>query len=237
MSITAVDEEVVEAEIVRTSDEWAEIIRSDLGRAVEGIVSAGRNLIAAKEDVQHGEWLPMLEEIGIDQGTARRLMSIGRNPAISNRGNCHDFPTAMRALYELSRMDPDDIEDGIQHGRITPDMTIKDAKNYAAGDTKPRMSVNDVVNMVMAGTESSPPAAPPMPRTDSSREYDRAVGARKALRLGLMAVHQISLFADEAAMREALAMAGDADDVEATAFTADAIAKARTFLNLIEEYI
>lgn len=38
-------------------------------------------------------------------------------------------------------------------------------------------------------------------------------------------------------MREALAMAGDADDVEATAFTADAIAKARTFLNLIEEYI
>ena len=45
-------------------------------------------------------------------------MSIGRNPAISNRGNCHDFPAAMRALYELSRMDPDDIEAGIESGAM-----------------------------------------------------------------------------------------------------------------------
>lgn len=62
----------------------------------------------------------MLREIGIDQGTARRLMSIGRNPAISNRGNCNDLPTSIRALYELSRVDPDDIEAGIQSGAITP---------------------------------------------------------------------------------------------------------------------
>ena len=32
----------------------------------------------------------------------------------------------MTVLYELSRMDPDDIEDGIQHGHTTPDMTIPD---------------------------------------------------------------------------------------------------------------
>lgn len=237
MTIASTEEEVIVPEIVRSSDEWAEIIKGDLGRAVEGIVSAGRNLIAAKEDVAHGEWLPMLREIGINERVARRVMSIGQNAAISNRTNWSDFPSALAALYELSRMDPDDVEDGIEHGHITPDMTIKDAKQYATGDTKPRMSVNDVVNMVMAGTEASPPPAAPMPRTESSREYDRAVGARKALRLGLMAVHQISLFADEAAMREALAMAGDADDVEATAFTAEAVAKARTFLNLIEEHI
>ena len=62
----------------------------------------------------------MLDEIGIDQGTASRLMQISRNPAIANHGNCHDFPAAMRALYELSRMDPDDIERGIESGAITP---------------------------------------------------------------------------------------------------------------------
>ena len=236
MTIASTEEEVIVPEIVRSSGEWAEIIKGDLGRAVEGIVSAGRNLIAAKEDVAHGEWLPMLKEIGISQPYAFKLMSVGRR--FSNHSSWNDLPNSIAALYELSRMDPDDIEDGIQHGHITPDMTIKDAKNYATGDTRPapRMSVNDVVNMVMAGTESSPPATP-MPRTESSREYDRAVGARKALRLGLMAVHQIALFEDEAAMREALAMSGDADDVEATAFTAEAVAKARTFLNLIEEHI
>lgn len=237
MTIASTEEEVIVPEIVRSSDEWAEIIKGDLGRAVEGIVSAGRNLIAAKADVAHGEWLPMLAEIGVSRSYAFKLMKIGER--FSDVSSSKHLPSSPEALYELSRMDPDDVEDGIEHGRITPDMTIKDAKNYATGDARPApsMSVNDVVNMVMAGTEASAPPAAPMPRTESSREYDRAVGARKALRLGLMAVHQIALFEDEAAMREALAMAGDADDVEATAFTAEAVAKARTFLNLIEEHI
>lgn len=180
MTIASTEEEVIVPEIVRSSDEWAEIIKGDLGRAVEGIVSAGRNLIAAKADVNHGEWLPMLKEIGISDGYARKLMSIGR--AFSNRSYENDLPGNMTVLYELSRMDPEDIEDGIEHGRITPDMTIKDAKNYATGDTKPRMSINDVVNMVMAGAEASPPPAAPMPRTESSRQYDRAVGAKSAPR-------------------------------------------------------
>lgn len=47
--------------------------------------------------------------------------------SIANRTNWSDFPEAVAALYELSRMDPDDIEDGIQHGRVTPDMTIRQA--------------------------------------------------------------------------------------------------------------
>lgn len=127
----ATHEEVIEPEIVRDATEWVEVIRDDLGRAVEGIVSAGKHLIAAKADVNHGEWLPMLKEIGISDGYARKLMSIGRNGAISNRSHGNDFPTAMRALYELSRLDPEDIESGIESGDINPDMTIKDAKNYA----------------------------------------------------------------------------------------------------------
>src|SRR5690625_4403440 len=95
----ATNEEVIEPEIVRTHTEWAEVIKDDLGRAVEGIVSAGKHLIAAKADVEHGEWLPMLKEIGINERVARRLMSIGQNRAISNRTNWSDFPGAMAALY------------------------------------------------------------------------------------------------------------------------------------------
>lgn len=89
----------------------------------------GKHLIAAKADVQRGEWLPMLQEVGIDQSTARRLMSIGGNPAIANRGNCHDFPAALRSLYELSRLDPEAIESGIEHGDIHPGMTTKSSRS------------------------------------------------------------------------------------------------------------
>ena len=130
----AAHEEVIEPEIVRDASEWAEVIKDDLGRAVEGIVSAGKHLIAAKEDVSHGEWLPMLKEIGIDRQTAHRLMKVGANTALSNVGNYQHLPTALRALSELSRLDPSDIEDGIESGAITPDMKIKDAKSFARSE-------------------------------------------------------------------------------------------------------
>lgn len=130
----ATHEEVIEPEIVRDASEWVEVIKDDLGRAVEGIVSAGKHLIAAKADVNHGEWLPMLEEIGIDRQTAFRLMQIGSNTALANVGNYQHFPRAVRALSELSRMDPTDIEDGVESGRITPNMKIEDAKEFARGE-------------------------------------------------------------------------------------------------------
>ena len=103
--------EVVDAEVIRTHSEWADVIRDDLGRAVEGIVSAGKHLIAAKADVKHGEWLPMLKEIGISRQYAHKLMQIGENEAISNVSHERHLPGTFTALYELSRLDPSDIDD------------------------------------------------------------------------------------------------------------------------------
>lgn len=121
-------EAVVDAEVVRSAAEWADVIKADLSSAVEGIVSAGRNLIAAKADVRHGEWLPMLKQIGISQSAAKRLMSIADNPAIANRPTLGDLPSSLVALAELSRLPAEDIESGIASGAITPDMTISQTK-------------------------------------------------------------------------------------------------------------
>lgn len=178
------DLEVIDAEVIRTGTEWAEVIRADLGRAVEGIVSAGKHLIAAKADVQHGEWLPLLREVGIDQSTARRLMSIGGNPAIANRGSCHDFPAALRSLYELSRLAPEVIESGIEHGDIHPAMTIKDAKGYA-------QEVADRATPANVNTDTGEIAEPPAPMHDTEKEvsivndlrlYLSHIGTDKAIR-------------------------------------------------------
>ena len=49
----------------------------------------------AKTDVAHGEWLPMLAEVGISESRARYLMSIGRN---LNRLNSDDLPSSIDAL-------------------------------------------------------------------------------------------------------------------------------------------
>lgn len=76
----------------------------------------------------------MLAEIGISQPYAFKLMRIGKR--FPNHSNWNDLPSSIAALYELSRMDPSDIEHGIETGHITPDMTIRDAKRY--GTTRER---------------------------------------------------------------------------------------------------
>lgn len=95
---------------------WCARVASSV--AVEGIVSAGKHLIAAKADVQHGEWLPLLEQIGIIDGYARKLMSTGHG--FPNRSSWNDLPGGVAALYELSRLAPEAIESGIEHGDIHP---------------------------------------------------------------------------------------------------------------------
>jgi hypothetical protein len=67
----------------------------------------------------------MLREIGISESRARYLMSIGRS---LNRLNSDDLPRSIDALYVLSRLDADEIEQHIETGTITPDMTIADAR-------------------------------------------------------------------------------------------------------------
>lgn len=130
MTITAPGE-VVTGEVVRTDDEWAEIIRAEMARTAESIVLTGQYLIAAKADVAHGAWLPMLRKIGISDGYARKMMSIAGSGGISNRLSSNDLPSSVDALYQLSRLAPEAIESGIESGDVHPGMTIKDAKGYA----------------------------------------------------------------------------------------------------------
>lgn len=123
-----------DAEIVHTADEWAAVIKADLTHAVEGIVSAGRNLIQAKADVSHGEWMPMLKAIGISDSYARKLMLVARNLALSDRSHENDLPANFTALYELSRLEPEVIEEGIASGDISPSTTIRDAREFARNE-------------------------------------------------------------------------------------------------------
>lgn len=135
MTITAPGE-VVTAEIVRTADEWADILAQDVERTAEAAVALGRHLMQAKADVAHGEWLPMIGRAGINEDTAGYMMRIARNRALADSGNYRNLPVATAALYQLSRLDPDDIERGIESGDVHPGMTIKDAKGYAAEVTE-----------------------------------------------------------------------------------------------------
>ena len=159
----ATQERVVDAEIVRTDDEWAEIIRAEMARTAESIVLTGQYLIAAKADVAHGAWLPMLRKIGISDGYARKMMSIAGSGGISNRLSSNDLPSSVDALYQLSRLAPEAIESGIESGDVHPGMTIRDAKGYAQEVTERDTPAN-------VNTETGEIAAPSAPTNDTEKE-------------------------------------------------------------------
>jgi Protein of unknown function (DUF3102) len=73
-------------------EEWADIIRADIRRSVESIVAAGHHLREAKKQVEHGEWQPLLDRIGISGPTARKFMAIAEHPVISDRSHVNVLP-------------------------------------------------------------------------------------------------------------------------------------------------
>jgi hypothetical protein len=122
--------EVLIGEIVesRTPDQWAALVRADLGQAVAGFVAAGRHLVEAKHQIPHGGWLPWLkDDVGISEDTAQRLMKISRHPAISNTDHSRFLPPSWQTLYELARLDAPLLESAIAAGDIHPELERKQA--------------------------------------------------------------------------------------------------------------
>jgi hypothetical protein len=94
-----------------------------LGKTVEGIIEAGRWLIAAKEKLPHGEFTPMVEDdLKMDASKAERLMTIASDPVIANPAHVRHLPAAWSTLYELKQLPPGRLEAAIEDGTVTPEI-------------------------------------------------------------------------------------------------------------------
>jgi hypothetical protein len=133
----------------RSEAEWAEIIRDDLGRAVEGIIAAGKHLRQAKYQLTHGRFLPLLKSIGLHERTAERLMRIAANVVLANPTHGSKLPASMRTLYELSTLPVQLLEAKISDGTITPDIERKDVEQL-----KRKKSSDDKVEVEVKRTPS-----------------------------------------------------------------------------------
>ena len=111
-------------------DDWGAIIRGDLGRAVDGYIDAGRHLAAAKDE-HPGEFVAWLRSggVGIGPRHAQRLMRIASAVADIDATRRVALPVDSLALYELARLDQDDIIDAISAGEIEPGMTRGSARD------------------------------------------------------------------------------------------------------------
>ena len=113
--------------------------RNALKKSVEGIIEAGRVLIEAKSELEHGQFIEWVvcdlrfgdpEEGGrrIGLRKAQMLMFLAKNEVISNANHCYAFPPSWRTLWELSQIRPKQrLLEIIASGKVNSGMTREEA--------------------------------------------------------------------------------------------------------------
>lgn len=116
--------------------EAAERIKLRLRRTAEDIIEIGRDLIAVKERLPHGQFLPWLEaEFGMSDETARKMMRVAEvyGPKIQSGWN---FPPPT-VMYELAAPKTplevrEEVEKMIEAGEVVTKATVQELRNKLA---------------------------------------------------------------------------------------------------------
>jgi len=114
------------------SDQFEQSLRSSLSKAID----LGKQLIAAKEALPHGEFgklfsdhkQPVAGALGMTQQWACRVMKIAGNAAISNLNHDLNLPADLNTVYDLACMTAPALTAAIESGKVRPDMTRQEAK-------------------------------------------------------------------------------------------------------------
>lgn len=121
--------------ILHNADYYSRVICTEWRKSVEAVVEVGRLLMQAKRLCEHGEFLRLFkgsvnavsDPVPFGIHTADRLMAIAAKPALADCAHAHTLPQSWATLYELTKLDDEQIVSGIKAGEITPDMTRAEA--------------------------------------------------------------------------------------------------------------
>jgi hypothetical protein len=117
---------------------------------VEGIIEAGRVLIEAKNELEHGQFIDwVVRELRFgtrkagsceaDIRKAQMLMFLARNEVISNPCHWHAFPPSPRTLWELTQIRPKQrLLELIAKSKINSGMTREESIALRHGTSQER---------------------------------------------------------------------------------------------------
>jgi hypothetical protein len=113
---------------------WAARIRERWQASVTAIIAVGTDLLAAKDELDHGQWERMFRghrdavanPVPFTSRMARKLMQIARHPVLSESEHCSDLPASWTTLHELSKVDEATLRQALADGRVHAGMELKD---------------------------------------------------------------------------------------------------------------
>ena len=121
------DVPAIEKRELVSSDDFASAIAQCWQDSVLAIIDVGKLLLGAKAALDHGEFVPMIEnDLPFGRRTAHRLMAIAEHSILSNGTHVSHLPPSWGTVYELTRA-PDPILRGwLTDGTIHTEMERKD---------------------------------------------------------------------------------------------------------------
>ncbi len=140
--------------------------RNALRKGVEGIIEAGRVLIEAKNELEHGQFMKWVvrelrfgeRRTGDRRANIRKadmLMFLARNEVISNRQHWHALPPSPRTLWELTQIRPKRrLLELIANNKIYSGMTREEAIALRHGTSNRRSPVPKLKPQVAALLEA-----------------------------------------------------------------------------------
>jgi hypothetical protein len=139
---------------------WAGRINEAWQKSVEGVLEAGRLLLEAKEELQHGTFENMIRlELNFGLRTAQMLMGIAANPTLSNPKHVSLLPPSWGTLAQL-----DKAERKLGEGTI--------ARWLADGTVTPKTERKEIAALIAPDEDEEPEAKPEKRKRHPKPEYN-----------------------------------------------------------------
>lgn len=141
---------ILETERLTDVQTWAAAIRAAYARTVESVIAVGRELIAAKTALPHGEFERMVRnELPFKERTAQMFISVANSQRLCSPDIRPMLPNALSSLYELSRVEDDVWQSMIAAKAITTESTTAEI-----------VQARDLHLVIVRGARPKPPAQP-----------------------------------------------------------------------------
>jgi hypothetical protein len=150
-----------------TREQWAALISTAHRQSVEAILKVGHLLIDAKDALEYGEFLAMIEsDLPFGPRTAQMLMTVARDARLGSEAAASYLPPSWTTLYALTRLPAGAFERGIAEGVIRPDMIRADVERLlpeAEPDPEPPVIETEPDTIPLPFEPDPEPATAPRP--------------------------------------------------------------------------
>lgn len=118
---------IIDTNTLTKTKVWANSITAKYAREVESVIDTGRELIAAKADLPHGEFQKMVRsELPFKERAAQMYMAVATNTRLLDPDIRPRLPNTLTTLYTLSKIDPDVFDAMLTANEINPERSNQD---------------------------------------------------------------------------------------------------------------